>query len=227
MIQNDFSTHSKAVPVTVVSIVIIAVLVVCEKTYAPVLRNQGDMYRALSTFTVMTAKIVVPLILLKWICGLNLRSLGWTKGRAFTAVWKGIVLAGCMLVFMVLYQKLSPLLFTSGYKATGKAMLTPETPSVVAFFLMTAALLNAFGEEIIFRGMLMSVLSRKMGIALVLVVQSLIFTVYHLFPLQNSILLFCMGILFGLGYVWSGLLLTPVLAHLIENGTGIVIVMLQ
>jgi len=34
------------------------------------------------------------------------------------------------------------------------------------------------------------------------------------------VLLFFMGILFGLGYLWSGSLLTPVIAHLIENGAG-------
>ena len=85
---------------------------------------------------------------------------------------------------------------------------------------MTAALLNAFGEEIIFRGMLLPVLSNRFGMALSIILQSLVFTIYHFFPLQNSVLLFCMGIFFALGYCWSGSLLTPVVAHLIENGLG-------
>jgi membrane protease YdiL (CAAX protease family) len=51
--------------------------------------------------------------------------------------------------------------------------------------------------------------------------------VYHLFPLKNSVFLFIMGIVFGLGYLWSGSLLTPVLAHLITNGVPILIYLIR
>jgi membrane protease YdiL (CAAX protease family) len=66
-----------------------------------------------------------------------------------------------------------------------------------------------------------------MGFISALVLQSLIFTIYHFFPLQNAVLLFCMGLLFGLGYMWSRSLLTPILAHLLLNGTGVVSMMVK
>jgi membrane protease YdiL (CAAX protease family) len=66
--------------------------------------------------------------------------------------------------------------------------------------------------------MFFSALLDNCGVVAALFIQSFVFTVYHFFPLQNSLLLFVMGIFFGLGYLWSGSLLTPVLAHLIENG---------
>ena len=224
--MNAFNQNSKAVRVTVCSVLIIAALVLLEKWMSPALQALGDTPRALAAFTVMGAKIIVPLLLLKTVCGLGPGSLGWVRGGLSQAVWKGVVLAAGSLAFIFLYQRYSPLFFPS-YSFSGRSLLTRDTAPVAAGILMSASLLNAFGEEIIFRGMLLPVLSRRMTLVLALLLHSFIFTVYHLFPLQNSVLLFCMGILFGLGYLWSNSLLTPVLAHFIENATGVVLFLLN
>jgi membrane protease YdiL (CAAX protease family) len=125
-----------------------------------------------------------------------------------------------MMLFAGLYQKYSCLIFGTAYASTGSSALSHTSSSIAVALLLSAALLNAFGEEIIFRGMLLPVLSCRYSLAVSIILQSLIFTVYHFFPLQNSVLLFCMGIFFALGYRWSGSLLTPVVAHLIENALG-------
>ena len=75
--------------------------------------------------------------------------------------------------------------------------------------------------------MLFSVLSNRIGIIAALFVQSLVFSAYHFFPFQNSVLLFIMGIFWGLGYLWSRSLLTPVLAHLLLNGLAAVGMLIQ
>jgi len=36
-----------------------------------------------------------------------------------------------------------------------------------------------------------------------------------------------MGIFFGLGYLWGGSLLTPVLAHLITNGLPVLVFLVR
>jgi membrane protease YdiL (CAAX protease family) len=107
--------------------------------------------------------------------------------------------------------------------STGAKILEKHVSRSAVVIGASAALLNAFGEEIIFRGMLLPCLSSSLGSGVSLIVQSLIFTAYHLFPLQNSLLLFAMGVFFGIGYLWGGSLVTPIVAHLIVNGVPILL----
>jgi hypothetical protein len=169
---------------------------------------------------VISSKTLIPLVVLWKIAGLTPGCLGWIRGRRTQALGKAVVLAAVMLIFASAYQKYSHLMFGTPYESTGgHALKAAHSPLAIAL-LLTASLLNAFGEEILFRGMLLPALRSRCGIVAAVVLQSLVFTAYHFFPLQNSVLLFCMGILFALGYLWSGSLLTPVTAHLIENGLG-------
>ena len=148
-------------------------------------------------------------------------------GGLFQAVLKGVVLAGLMMAFIFIYQRYSPCLFGTPYSSTGAHLLNRKRSTAAIGISSAAALLNACGEEIIFRGMLFPALVSTCGVILALAVQSFIFTLYHFFPLQNAVLLFCMGIFFALGYLWSGSLLTPVLAHLITNGLPVLVFLVR
>jgi hypothetical protein len=205
--------------ITAAAIVAVSILVILERLCAPA-AAWGELYPALLAFLVISAKTVIPLVLLWKITGLNPDCLGWVQGGRIQAFWKAIVLAAVMLAFAGVYQKYSHFIFGTPYQSTGGNILQHAHSSAAIALLLSASLMNALGEEIIFRGMLLPALSTRCGIGLAIFLQSLIFTLYHLFPLQNSLLLFFMGILFGLGYLWSGSLLTPVIAHLIENGAG-------
>jgi membrane protease YdiL (CAAX protease family) len=217
---NLFQQHAKASLISASAVIAVSVLVLLERSLHPVLAGRSDLYPALLSFLVISSKTIIPLLLLWKLAGINSSCLGWVKGGLGQALWKGLVLAAGMLIFAGLYQNYSYLIFGTPYASTGGSALSHTSSSIAVALLLTAALLNAFGEEIIFRGMLLPVLSSSMGIAAAVILQSLIFTLYHFFPLQNSVLLFCMGIFFALGYIWSGSLLTPVVAHLIENGLG-------
>lgn len=217
---NIFQNYPKAPGITLAVIVAVSILVLLERALHPMLASRRDVYSALLTFLVISSKTIIPLFLLWKLAGLNPSCLCWVNNGLWQALWKGLVLAAGMMVFAGLYQKYSYLLFGTPYVSTGGAALEHTSSGVAIALLLTAALLNAFGEEIIFRGMLLPVLSSRLGMVAALILQSLVFTLYHFFPLQNSVLLFCMGIFFALGYCWSGSLLTPVVAHLIENGLG-------
>ena len=217
---NILQQYPKAPGITLAVIVAVSILVLLERALHPVLASRRDVYPALLTFLVISSKTIIPLFLLWKLAGLNPSCLGWVNNGLWQALWKGVVLAAGMMVFAGLYQKYSYLLFGTPYVSTGGVALQHTSSAVAIALLLTAALLNAFGEEIIFRGMLLPVLSSRLGLVAALILQSLVFTLYHFFPLQNSVLLFCMGIFFALGYWWSGSLLTPVIAHLIENGLG-------
>ena len=212
---------------TLVIILGVTSLVLLERTFTPTLRRWGDLYPAVLTFVIILLKTVIPLLLLWNILKLSPASLGWVTGGLFQAVLKGVVLAAVMMAFMFIYQRYSHHLFGTPYTSTGAHLLNRTRSTAAIGISSAAALLNACGEEIIFRGMLFPALVSTCGHILALAVQSIIFTLYHFFPLQNAVLLFCMGIFFGLGYLWSGSLLTPVLAHLIENGLPVLVFLVR
>lgn len=213
--------------ITALSIVAVTILIILERLYEPAVAAWGEPYPALLTFLVIASKTAIPFLLLWYMAGLNFGCLGWLRGGIMQSLGKGIVLAAVMMACAGIYQKYSYLIFGTPYQSTGGTALQHAQSFSAIVLLLTASLLNAWGEEIIFRGMLLPVLSQHAGIFLALVLQSFIFTLYHFFPLQNSLLLFFMGILFGLGYVWSGSLITPVIAHLIENGAGVAVFLLK
>ena len=215
---NVFYTLPRGVWFTLGIVAVITLLVLFEKWLSRKIQKKGDLYPALLSFLVILSKTVIPLVLLWKVYGLDPGSLGWVKGGLFQAVLKGVVLAAFIMVFIFIYQRYSYLLFHTPYTSTGGRFLREGVSGTAIGIAVSTALMNAFGEEIIFRGMLLPALSGCLGVVLAVVVQSFIFTVYHFFPLQNSVLLFMMGIFFALGYLWSGSLITPVLAHLIGNG---------
>jgi membrane protease YdiL (CAAX protease family) len=217
-VMNTFKGIPGMRTATLLIVLVVACLVLLEKNLSTTLSARGDIYPALLTFLVILAKILIPLAVLWTVFRLQPSSLGWVRCSLFTAVWKGLALAFMMMAFAFLYQSYSPLLFGTPYVSTGARILHEGTSLPTVGIGVSAALLNAFGEEIIFRGMLLPLLLPYRGITMALLLQSVVFTLYHFFPLQNSLLLFGMGIFFGWGYLWSGSLLTPVLAHLIENG---------
>jgi len=218
-VANVFYSLSRGVLFTLGVVAVITLLILLEKWLTRGIQKKGDLYPALLSFLVILAKTVIPLVLLWKVYGLDPGSLGWVKGGFFQAVLKGVVLAAFIMAFIFIYQKYSYLLFHKPYTSTGGRFLKKGVPGAAIGIAVSAAFMNAFGEEIIFRGMLLPALSGCLGVVLAVVVQSLIFTVYHFFPLQNSVLLFMMGIFFALGYLWSGSLITPVLAHLTVNGS--------
>ena len=172
---NVFYSLSRGVLFTLGVVAVITLLVLLEKWLARKIQKKGDL-----------AKTVIPLVLLWKVYGLDPGSLGWVKGGFFQAVLKGVVLAAFIMAFIFIYRKYSYLLFHKPYTSTGGRFLKKGVSGAAIGIAVSAALMNAFGEEIIFRGMLLPALSGCLGVVLAVVVQSLIFTVYHFFPLQNS-----------------------------------------
>ena len=225
--MDALHSNPHLLPLTLVITAGVTALVLLERRLTPTLRKRGDLYPAVLAFLIILLKTVIPLSLLWSVLTLSPVSLGWVTGGLFQAVWKGVVLAAVMMAFIFIYQHYSHHLFGMPYTSTGSHLLNRKLSRTAIRISSTAALLNAFGEEIIFRGMLLPALVGMFGVILALGLQSIIFTLYHFFPLQNAVLLFCMGIFFGLGYLWSGSLLTPVLAHLIENGLPVLVFLVR
>ena len=89
----------------------------------------------------------------------------------------------------------------------------------LSFFILfvTTTFLAPFFEEIIFRGILLPILSRDFGIILGIVVSAFIFALAHL-SLGEMPPLFVLGIGLGITRIASGSLLSSVIMHSLWNG---------
>ena len=92
---------------------------------------------------------------------------------------------------------------------------------VVAFIII--ALLPAFGEELLFRGLMQPLLRLKLGNAHVAIwLTAFIFSAIH-FQFYGLFPRLFLGALFGYLYYWSGNLLMPILGHFINNGFSLLL----
>jgi len=95
------------------------------------------------------------------------------------------------------------------------------------FAFLIIAILPAFGEELVFRGMLQPQLFRATkNIHVAIWTTAIIFSAFHLqfFGFVPRMLL---GALFGYLYYWSGNLLMPMFAHFVNNGFSVLMLYLN
>lgn len=92
--------------------------------------------------------------------------------------------------------------------------LTSQGP--VAAFLIGSLLLPV-AEEFVFRGMCHRALRGGFSVRAAVVIQALIFAVFH-FNVLQAFYVFPVAILLGLVYEWSGTLWAPILLHIAFNG---------
>ncbi|MDH5380461.1 MAG: CPBP family intramembrane metalloprotease [Cyclobacteriaceae bacterium] len=98
-----------------------------------------------------------------------------------------------------------------------------DSPAQFALALIVIAVLPAIGEELVFRGYLQTEFNaafRNPHIAIWL--SAILFSAIHMqfFGFVPRLLL---GALFGYLYWWSGNLLYPITAHLVQNGSQVII----
>ncbi|MDW8061860.1 MAG: CPBP family intramembrane glutamic endopeptidase [Nitrososphaerota archaeon] len=99
----------------------------------------------------------------------------------------------------------------------------PPTPTFSIPYLLEMALYMflfvGFGEELLFRGILMTNLEKYMNPRLALILQSLIFAILHITwrSLTQIFFVFIAGLIFGLLFKMSRSLIPPTIAHGVGN----------
>jgi hypothetical protein len=77
-------------------------------------------------------------------------------------------------------------------------------------------------EEFFFRAFLYNALRSRMNVSLAVVLQALVFTAVHIYPLYYSMLIFLIGIALALVYERRKNLLSPILVHALINSAALV-----
>lgn len=91
------------------------------------------------------------------------------------------------------------------------------------FVLLVVAVVPAFSEEILFRGLVQRNFEYSFGFVGAAILAGVIFGLYHLNPF-NLIPLMALGIVFGLLVYRTGSILSAVLAHFVNNAAAIIAV---
>jgi membrane protease YdiL (CAAX protease family) len=95
------------------------------------------------------------------------------------------------------------------------------------FAFLVIAILPAFGEELVFRGLLQPQLFRATkNIHVAIWASAILFSAFHL-QFFGFIPRMLLGALFGYLYYWSGSLLMPMFAHFVNNGFSVLMLYLN
>jgi membrane protease YdiL (CAAX protease family) len=105
------------------------------------------------------------------------------------------------------------------------------SPLAFAFVLLSAAVTAPFVEELFFRGMLFGLYRRRQPLWVAYVVSGLLFASLHLVPMVMNpsqmaglgIGIFVLGTLLAWVYQRTGSLYPSILAHSVNNATGLVL----
>lgn len=166
-----------------------------------------------------------------------LRRRGLSARRAFGLRARGLGLdaaAGvlCYLamvpVFLFVTVIYSLALKVIGYEPT----LQPVTEILTSepriwlrvYLLFMAVVLAAVVEELIFRGVALPVLARRLGTGPAILLVSLIFAVIH-FHVEAIVPLFIASVCFGLAYAVTGRIAVPMVMHGLFNGVNLLVLL--
>ncbi|MEI7980541.1 MAG: CPBP family intramembrane glutamic endopeptidase [Bacteroidota bacterium] len=107
-------------------------------------------------------------------------------------------------------------------RLTGVFMKMPTAGSFL-FNLVMIAVLPAFGEELMFRGLVQRLLGEWLkNIHAAIFISAFLFAAMHL-QFYGFLPRLMLGILFGYLFFWSGSLWLPIAAHFLNNGAAVVV----
>lgn len=111
------------------------------------------------------------------------------------------------------------LVFQVEVKGPEKWALVNYAPNSVALlsFLVLGFSFIPIVEEVYFRGFIYNALKSRLNIPVALVIQALVFSIFHGYDLANSFHIFIVGIVLGIVYEIKKNLLSPALMHFMIN----------
>jgi uncharacterized protein len=90
------------------------------------------------------------------------------------------------------------------------------------WLILGVSILAPVAEELIFRGIIQGELRKAMPEWAAIIIQALIFALFHLQPIQITYVLLP-GLLLGLAYAWSRSIWVPIIMHILFNFLGSVV----
>lgn len=153
------------------------------------------------------------------------QAFGMCPASAPGGIKRGAVLYLAVLPYVVTASAIFQLfLFLTG-RDTGiqdvvRMFFSAESPVESLLFIALAVIGAPLLEEIVFRGITLPLLAKRIGFGAAVVVSSALFAVVH-FHFASFAALFVLAIGLSMAYAFSGSLLTPVVMHALFNGVNL------
>ncbi len=180
-----------------------------------------------------TAQLLMQTLLLHWLgLALVVALLAWRRlpwhtafGMAWRSAGRGAGLAALFFVAVLPFFWFYSALYELGLRWCGiepelqqvAVTLTGSQPLGLRIYLVGIAVVVApLFEEILFRGIMLPALARRVGVGRAIILVALLFAAVHL-HVPALLPLFVISVAFSLAYLYSGNLLVPVLMHGLFN----------
>lgn len=172
------------------------------------------------------------------ILALVLRSRSWTWGRAFGLQAQGLVRR--LGAGMAFYAGILPLFFFAavlsqlamliiGYPVTIQDVvlifMEPQSVGTLLALLGLAMIVAPAAEEILFRGILLPLLMKRLGTGPAVILSSALFALIH-FHVPSFFPLFVLAAGLALAYIYTGSLWVPIMMHALFNGMNLAMLLL-
>lgn len=162
---------------------------------------------------------------------LRRRRLSWDSAfglqarRVLKDIGTGVVFYLATMPFLWFYSMLYQIaLRMAGHEPTWQEVaeaLSGQNPFAVRVYLgFLAVVLAPLFEEVLFRGIGLPVLARKLGAAPAVVIMSVLFAAIH-FHVPSLVPLFVIAVSFSLAYIYTGSILVPVVMHGLFNAVNL------
>jgi membrane protease YdiL (CAAX protease family) len=187
------------------------------------------------TTLIIVQSLMLDLAAIAAIAGLVVRK-GWTRVQAFGLEGTPIP---CLKPALLFYLALMPFLFFASLVYQGVLSMNGIPPSLQEIALLLSAdhplwmrltmiflavVIAPVFEESLFRGILLPIFSRHLGLGTGIFITSLLFASIHA-HLAALVPLMVVAAGFSLAYVYSGSLWVPILMHGLFNGVNLTLLM--
>ena len=172
------------------------------------------------------------------VLALVLRSQAWTWGRAFGMQTQNLVrrlgigmafYAGILPVFFFAAVLSRLVMLIIGYPVTIQDVvlifMEPQSVWMLLALLVLAMIAAPAAEEILFRGILLPLLMKRLGAGPAVVLSSALFALIH-FHVPSFFPLFVLATGLALAYIYTGSLWAPIVMHALFNGMNLAILLL-
>lgn len=217
-----------------VSIIVLNGLITLPLSLVGILNIQQGL--TLGTFVIAALSTDLPMLIFVYVRLIWPGALTWTDlGLKPLPFWYTLRMgAAAGLGGLVIIDIVGTLLSQAGLRPNQLEefeFVLSEGPLAFVVLLIAAAVVAPFFEELFFRGFLFGVYRRKQPLWLAYLVSSVLFTILHLEPNRMnlsqmaglSVGIFMLAILLAWLYQHTGSLYPGIIAHAINNATGLIL----
>lgn len=160
-------------------------------------------------------------------CGRTPADIGWRRSRH---LWRDLALAAAVALVVVVVAEgwdriLTLMGVTADFLEPYRALLA--SPFLTVMLVIGAVLTAPIGEEVFFRGFLLSMMSQRAARWTSILVVSFLFTISHFGSAAAWPPLFVFAVLLGWLRLRTGSLVAPIAAHVLNNLVSVTLLVLR